>query len=71
MTLSTDDSEEYFTCPTLHYDVSPKIMSYPPVFLPGTPESGALPSCPFKRGATGTEVPFQTSIVGNFMVGQD
>jgi len=27
--------------------------------------------CPFKRGATGAEVPFHNSIIGNFMVKQD
>jgi len=27
--------------------------------------------CPLKRGATGAEVPFHNSIIGNFMVYQD
>ena len=27
--------------------------------------------CIFKRGATGTQVPFHNSIIGNFMVYQD
>jgi len=27
--------------------------------------------CPFKRGATGAEVPFHNSIIGNFMVYHD
>jgi len=42
---------------------------------PGTSENGGMRKhfllCTFKRGATGTQVPFHNSIIGNFMVYQD
>jgi len=48
--------------------------SHKPVFVlsPGTPEKGAMAGelhpLPFQNGATGAEVPFHNSIIGNFMV---
>jgi len=45
--------------------------------LPGTttinyqvPENGSIASLPFQKGATGAEVPFHNSTIGNFMVYQ-
>jgi len=44
------------------------------ILCTGTPENGgmagALSPLPFQKGATGAEVLFQNSIIGNFMVYQ-
>jgi len=37
-------------------------------FQQGRPRAGALSPCTFVRGATGDEVLFNKSIIGNFMV---
>jgi len=37
----------------------------------GWRHGGGTAPLPFQKGATGAEVPFHTSIIGNFMVYQD